>query len=206
MEDRIIAGKLCHVHEGIPSDMDEIKILQTERDQLYHQVTEINKKIEALTIEVRERAVDIALKEGLLKSVIWELHRSASSWPKDQPWRLTGLNLKKQIVDKQAYDRLEKLFHYDYHCESILSFEARLRWDDGELTLILPSFDALKQFVLEHRLVINIEMLQGSRSQILLDLCQKNKQLKEIEATIDMLRDEGLCTIGNPYNDNTDEV
>jgi hypothetical protein len=118
--------------------------LRSKFDETWQKHHELNSEFEKLKIEMQDEALKEVLKDKLLSSVEWRFERRGFRG---------GVSIEgdtKKIKDKAAYERLEKMFHTDYHCQTHLSFNARLRWDDGELTINFDSFDDLRSFCKEH--------------------------------------------------------
>lgn len=159
--------------------------LREKFDETWQRHHELNTELERLKIAMHDEALKEVLKDKLLSSVEWRLarrgFRGAVSIEGDT----------RRIKDKAAYAQLEKMFHTDYHCQTQLSFNARLRWDDGELTINFDSFDNLRSFCKEYGFKINTDTLHEDINKSLEEIISLTKKVeqyreyvKEIEVNV----------------------
>jgi hypothetical protein len=151
-------------------------------DETWKKYNALGLELERLKVAMHEEALKELLEHNLLSSVDWTLGRRYQ----DNAVCLIGDT--KKIKDKPAYARLEKLFHTDYHCQTNISFNARLRWDDGELTLNFDSLEQLHSFCKEYSFKVNTNAIRESIDENLEKISslttkveQQRKYLLELE-------------------------
>lgn len=160
--------------EEMTATYDELRL---KADFLYKEINTKGEELEKVNIAIRDEAIKIAFEKGLLQSVEWELsENSPLLMTMDGRWVLHG-NTTKGIKDKKAYALLEDYFHTDYHCQTCLTFNAKIRWDDGDLSLHFQTFDAMVSFTKEHKIIPNINKMH-------LEILDNKKQIAKLESSI----------------------
>ena len=177
--------------------MNRYNTLKKELDEKITQLRRLNEETEKIKIELHEEALNEVLNENLLDSVTWELSRYSYTHPKNRRWCLVANNLKSQIKNFKKYNRLEELFHTDYHCETHLTYEAKIRWDDGELTIHFDNFLSLKEFFLKFPLKIDISNFKQDIARTEDEISKSLLKISEIKDVLNLLDVNEIPTVNS---------
>jgi hypothetical protein len=152
---------------------DEWVHLKKQTQGLYKQISSLNTEFEHLSNQATAKAVEYCLEAGLLQKISWKFEDHYG-----------GHVLKAEVGSKE----LRELFETDYHCQTSITFDAKVHFDDGELSLRFKDMQALEDFALKHGLKVSFNSLKKERTRLELDIRNSQDQLKAVEKFLERFK------------------
>lgn len=134
--------------------------------ELFEQISNLSTELELLNEKVKEEALKNLAQEKLLSRLSWELNYDSLTWrgtltPKKPTVTLVASRIQTDIEAQEAQDRLCEMFEIGYHCQTMITHESQLRFDDGEMSLRFTSLEEMKNFCVEHDIKINVAKVRS---------------------------------------------
>ena len=118
-----------------------------EQKAILSQIDELHDKLEAAKQATDAAALEYCWEAKLLSKVVWRLRGA------DDPSLVADLN-------DPATSQIASLFQTGWHSQSALSLNAKIHFDDGELSLVFSSFAELITFAKEKELTLDTKHIR----------------------------------------------